>query len=131
MGALFYDDETPKQFASPDYFGAVDPLLATAAAVAESLPHFGKLRGKELTEKRANAHVCKIVAAAPNRRPSAGIISLRGMIERLLHEPGEGLRAMFANRVANVISKGWISSAHRDSLHVTSLKRYIVKSLNR
>ena len=73
--------------------------------LAESLPHFSELRGKELAEKRADADVCKIIAAPPNRRSSAGIISVGRMIERLLHEPGEGLRAVVADCFLNELVK--------------------------
>src|ERR1700730_5288076 len=72
---------------------------------AKPFPDFGKLRGKESAEKRADAHVCKIVAAAPNRRPSARIISVRRMIECLFHEPGEGLRAVVADCFLDELDK--------------------------
>ena len=34
--------------------------------LAEPFPHFRELSGQQLSEKRANAHVCEIIAASPD-----------------------------------------------------------------
>src|SRR5215468_2011310 len=55
----------------------------------EPLPDFGKLRGQESSEERADTHVREVIAVPSDRTPPTGIISVLGMIERLLHEPGK------------------------------------------
>ena len=56
---------------------------------AQTFPNLDELRGQQLTEKRADAHVRKIVAIATNRAATGGVISMLRVIQRLLHEPGE------------------------------------------
>src|SRR6266513_699464 len=60
---------------------------------AEPFPDFSELRGKQFAKERTDADVREIIAASSDRGPVAGIITVLGMIKRLPHEPGEGLRA--------------------------------------
>jgi len=73
--------------------------------LTESFPDFRELSGQQLTEERADAHICVVVSTPPNRAPTSGIISARRMIKRLLHEPGEGNRAARANCFANKLNE--------------------------
>ena len=49
--------------------------------------------------------VGEIIAAPPDRRVVARIVAVFGMIKRLLHEPGERLRATTPDRVANELNQ--------------------------
>jgi hypothetical protein len=42
---------------------------------------------------------------APNRAPAGGIVSVLGMVKRLLHEPGERLGAARTNCFANELDE--------------------------
>ena len=61
--------------------------------LAEPLPDLGELRGQQITKERTNTDVREIIASSSDRGSIAGVITVLGMIKRLLHEPGEGLRA--------------------------------------
>src|ERR1700693_1555409 len=72
---------------------------------AESFPNFGKLRGKQFAKDRTDADVREIIAGSSDCSPIAGIITVLGMIKGLLHEPGEGLRALLLDLAANQVTK--------------------------
>src|SRR6266481_4863565 len=57
--------------------------------LAESLPDFDKLSAEQLPKQRANADIGKIIARSSNRAATGGIISMFGMVERPVHEPGK------------------------------------------
>ena len=67
----------------------------------ERFPDFRELPGKQFAEQRPHAHARKIIAPPPDRAPARAVVAMLRMIERLLHEPGEGNRAFPANLVAN------------------------------
>ena len=69
--------------------------------LAEPLPNFGELGHEQLTKQRTNADVGEIIAASTDCRPVARIIAVLGMIKRLLHEPGEWLRADVVDLATN------------------------------
>src|SRR5260370_36837614 len=73
--------------------------------LTEPFPDLSELRGHQLPKNRPDAHICEIVAAAPNRALARGIISPLRMIKRLLHEPGKGNRAACANCFANELDE--------------------------
>ena len=56
---------------------------------AESLPDFRELRAQQVPKQRADTHVGEIIAFPSNRAATRGIVSVLGMVERLVHEPGE------------------------------------------
>src|SRR5262249_28778921 len=62
--------------------------------LAEALPNFGELRGQQLPEERPHAHVREIISFAAYRAASRRIVTVLGMIQGLLHEPGERLRTL-------------------------------------
>src|SRR6266536_337904 len=61
---------------------------------AESLPHFSKLRGQKFPKQRAYADVREIIAFTSDCAAPRGIVSVLGMVECLLHEPGKRDRAV-------------------------------------
>src|SRR5437899_2348674 len=73
---------------------------------AESKPDFGELSAQQLPEQRADTHVGEIIAFPSNRAASRGIVPVLGMVERLLHEPGERLRTAIANLHADEPNQG-------------------------
>ena len=79
---------------------------------AEPFPDFRELSGQQLAEERADAHICEIISAATNRAPARRIVSVLGMIKRLVHEPGEGLRAPCANCFANESNERSVATGH-------------------
>ena len=80
--------------------------------LTESFPDFRELSGQQLTEDRTDAHICEIISAATDRAPARRIVSVLGMIKRLLHEPGEGLRAPRFDFGANKFDQSAIAGAH-------------------
>jgi len=64
-------------------------------------PDFQELRGQQFTEYRTDTHVGKIIACPADRAGARGVISMLGMIERLLHEPGERLRTVRTDRLTD------------------------------
>jgi len=72
---------------------------------AQSFPNLGELRRKQFTKERTDADVREIIAVSSDCSPIAGIITVLGMIKRLFHEPGEGLRTAISNRVANELDE--------------------------
>ena len=90
--------------------------------LAETFPDLSELRGKQFAKERTDADVREIIAASSDRGPVAGIITVLGMIKRLLHEPGEGLRAAISNRVANELDELSLQSENvrRSTLNVQS-----------
>ena len=56
---------------------------------ADSLPDFSKLRAQQLPEQRANTHIGEIITLPSNRAATRRIVSVLGMVERLVHKPGE------------------------------------------
>ena len=79
------------------------PLFDNSEIVdlVELFPDFEVLRGQQFTEYRTDTHVGKIIACTANRAGARGIISVLRMIERLLHEPGERLRALRTDRLTD------------------------------
>ena len=61
--------------------------------LAEMFPDLSELRRKQFAKERTNTDVREIITASSDRGSVAGIITVLGMIKRLLHEPGERLRA--------------------------------------
>ncbi len=80
--------------------------------LAKPFPGFRELRGQQPAEERADAHVCVVVAAPPNRTPASGIISVLGMIKRLLHKPRERNRAACFDFGPNTFDQSVIADAH-------------------
>ena len=78
--------------------------------LAELLPDLGKLRAQQLPEQRADADIGEIITFSANHAVAGGIVSVLGMVKRLLHEPGERLRAAIANFVANEFDESGIPS---------------------
>ena len=89
--------------------------------LANSFPDFRKLRSEQLSKDRSDADVREIIAAAADRGATAGIITVLGMIQRLLHEPSERLWPPLLYFSADRFGENWIAGAHS----------LIVKSLNR
>ena len=83
MSALFDDKEAVRHGES----------VLWRIDLAETFPDLSELRGKQFAKERTNTDVREIIAASSDRGPIAGVITVLGMIKRLLHEPGEGLRA--------------------------------------
>src|SRR5947208_10192836 len=100
MRALLDDDEI------------VDPSTALRTSFAESFPDFSELRGEQLSKERSDADVSEIVAASPDRRAVARIISVRGMIKGLFHKPGERLRAVLFDLIPNELDEFSLQSAN-------------------
>src|SRR4029453_9496815 len=90
MSALLNDDET------------VD--------LAELLPDFCELRQHQLPEERTDADVSKIIAFAANGAAAGRIVSVLGMIKRLLHKPNEGNGTAIFDLVANELNQSGIPS---------------------
>ena len=80
--------------------------------LANSFPDFRKLRSEQLSKDRSDADVREVIASSSNRGGAAGIITLLGMIERLLHEPGERLWPPLLYFSADRFDKNWIAGAH-------------------
>ena len=78
--------------------------------VAKPFPNFDELRAKKVPEEWADADIGEVVTFASDLGLAAGIVAVLRMIERLLHEPGERLRAMRTDRLANKIDKGGVQS---------------------
>lgn len=85
MCALFYDNKT------------VDPT--------EFFPELGELSAQEPAEKRADTDVGEVISFASDRSAAAGIVAMLGMIKRLFHEPGERLRTVCADLLANEVGE--------------------------
>src|SRR5437867_2071648 len=83
----------------PRELPVVRPLLDNDEIIhlAEALPDFGELRGHQLPEERPHAHVREIVSFAAYRAAARRVVTVLGMIEGLLHEPSERLRAVYAD----------------------------------
>src|SRR5260370_185926 len=71
-----------------------------------------ELGSGKAAEERAEGDICEIISAASNRAPARGIISILGMIKRLLHEPGEGNRAAGFDFGTNTFDQSVIADAH-------------------
>src|SRR5207245_3548580 len=69
--------------------------------LAEEFPGFGKLRGDQLSKERSDTDVRKIIATSPDFCPTTRVITVLGMINRLLHKPGKRLRALSLDLAAN------------------------------
>ncbi len=69
--------------------------------LAEPFPCLGKLCREQLPEERADADVCKIIAAPTNGGTAGRVIPVFGVIKRLLHKPGERDRSARVNGIAN------------------------------
>src|SRR5438094_782716 len=52
---------------------------------AELFPDLAQLRSQQLPKQRADAYVGEIIAFPSNRAAARGIVSVLGMVERLLH----------------------------------------------
>jgi hypothetical protein len=77
---------------------------------AELLPDLSELRHHQFSEERADADISEIITFSANHAVAGGIVSVLGMVKRLLHEPGERLRAAVANFVANEFDESGIPS---------------------
>ena len=97
--------------------------------LAEPLPHFRELHSQQLPEKRADAHVREEIAMPANCAPAGGIISVLGMIQRLVHEPAERLRAAFLNFCANKVYQGGVAGGR--SLHRSAYVKTTAQQVNR
>src|SRR5438874_9868491 len=73
--------------------------------LAEPFPDLGELRSQQFAKERTDADVREIIAVPADCSATAGVIAVLGMIKRLLHEPGEGLRAEISNRIANELDE--------------------------
>src|SRR5439155_24459562 len=62
---------------------------------AELFPDLGELRSQQVPKQRANTHIGEIITFPSNRAAIRRIVSVLGVVERLLHKPGERLRAVF------------------------------------
>ena len=65
-------------------------------------PHFLELLGHQFAEDFPDAHARIKIAAPPDARPPAAVITVLGMIQRLLHEPLERHRPMVADLTPHV-----------------------------
>ena len=90
--------------------------------LAEPFPHFRELHRQQLSEKRSDAHIRKIIATPSNRAFAGGVISVLGMIERLAHEPGKRLRTAVLDFRADNFEQNGVPGGHFVKF---------VKSLNR
>ena len=72
---------------------------------AQRRPHLGELRRQQPPEKRPDAHVGKVIPAPADRAAAGTVIAMFRVIERLLHEPGEGDGPMSADRFADVFDQ--------------------------
>ena len=63
-----------------------------------------------IPKEATDANVGEIIAAASNGRAIARVVTVLRMIKRLLHEPGERLRAIFVDLVANDLDERAIQS---------------------
>src|SRR6266699_2169244 len=90
------------------------PLLDNDKVIdlAEPFPYFRELRGQQLSEKRADAHVCEIIATPPDCASAGGIISMLRMIEGLLHEPGKRHRTAVLNFRADNFEQSGVPGGH-------------------
>ena len=61
--------------------------------------HFGELNLDELAEERPHVDARKKIARAPGTAGSAGVVAELGMVEREVHERGDGERAAFTDDV--------------------------------
>src|SRR5438045_2787804 len=96
------------------------------AGPAEDFPHLGKLCRQHPAKEATDANVGEIIAAPPDLTLARAIVTELGMIERLLHEPGEGDRAFPRNRIADELNEIGIAGGHRvvkKVKSVTSLQR--------
>ena len=57
--------------------------------LAEARPHFRKLPREQRAEKRAGADAGEEIAAAPDAGAPGGVVAVRGMVERGVHEIAE------------------------------------------
>jgi hypothetical protein len=69
--------------------------------LTKPFPDFRELHGKQLSKQRSHTDVGEIIPFTTDRAAAGGIVAMLGMIESLLHEPRERLRASVANFVAN------------------------------
>src|SRR5438105_15626004 len=67
------------------------------ARSSQLFPNLRKLHREQFSEDRSNTHVGKKIAAPAYVRSPTGVIPTVGVIERQLHEAGEGDRAVRAN----------------------------------
>src|SRR5438876_7896704 len=81
----------------------VRPLLDDGEGLRppQLLPNFGKLRSQQFPKQRSHTDVGKKIAAPPDARTSAGIITMLGMIERQLHEASERNRPVAFDLATN------------------------------
>src|SRR6266480_7502400 len=68
---------------------------------AESLPHFSKLHGQKFPKQRAYADVREIIAFTSDCAAPGGIVSMFGMVERLVHETRTSTRPLLVDFSAN------------------------------
>ena len=77
---------------------------------AKSLPDFRELRAQQVPKQRADAYVGEIITFPSNSAAARRIVSVLGMVQRLLHEPGEGLRPVCTDGLASQFSQRRIQS---------------------
>jgi len=80
--------------------------------LVEPFPYLRELRGQQLSKKRPDAHVCEVISTPPNRASARGIISVLGMIEGLLHEPGKRHRTAVLNFRADNFEQSGVPGGH-------------------
>ncbi len=68
---------------------------------AERFPNLGKLTGDQFPKQRPHAHAREIIAPPPDRAASRAVITMLGMIKRLLHEPRKGHRPARPDPIAD------------------------------
>ena len=69
--------------------------------LAEPFPDLGELRGQQFAKERTDADVREIITPSSNLGLVAGIVTVLGMIKRLLHKPGKRLWAATADLLTN------------------------------
>ncbi len=74
---------------------------------SKCFPHFQKLPCQNGTEDGAEAHACEKVAFAAHGSPARCVVALERVIERKVHETGEGHGAQRFDFLVDAVFKAW------------------------
>jgi len=75
----------------------LDEIESPVARPSEHIPHFGKLHGNQLAEKRTDVDAREVIAVLPRTSGTRRVVTVLPVIEREFHEFRDRNRAVLAD----------------------------------